>query len=80
MFAEELSTERSRVSGDLDTLAGHAGVYEIVVLDYDGDFGVVTAELRAVIEICGTTNYGPIICYEDFTVDVKFYFDLVFRF
>lgn len=61
VFAEELATERGGEAAGHPGLTVHGGLEGGEVLDDDGDFGIVVAELRAVVEVGGAADDHAIV-------------------
>jgi hypothetical protein len=72
VFTEELTSERGSVFGGAVRLAGHEGVDGGGVFDHDGDFGIVVAELGAVVQVRAAADHNAIVGDEEFCVDVEF--------
>lgn len=76
MFTEELPTERSCVFGCLVGLAGHEGVDWGGVLNHDGDFGIVVAELGTIVQVRAAADNNAVVGDEEFGVNVEFWLRL----
>ena len=61
MLAEKLTAERGGVLGGREGLAAHGGFDGSRVFDNDGDFGIVPAELRAVVEVGAAANHHTVV-------------------
>jgi len=77
MFTEELTSERGCVFGCAIGLAGHEGVDWSWVFDHNGDFGIVVAELGAVVQVRATADNNAVVGDEEFGVDVEFWLRLI---
>ena len=65
VFAGELPAQRGCESGGAEGEAVEGGGERGGVLDDDGDFGVVRAELGAVVQVRGAADYGLVVGDED---------------
>ena len=72
VFTEELPAERGCVFGCLVGLAGHEGVDRAGVFNHDCDFGIVVAELGAVVQVRATADNNAVVGDEEFGVNVEF--------
>lgn len=61
VFAGEAATEGGRKAAGFPGLPVHSRVDEPGVFDYAGDFGVVVAELRAVVEVGGADDGNAVV-------------------
>lgn len=63
MLSKELTTESGCELGSTEGAPVEGRVEGRGVFDDYCDFGVMITELGAVVEICGATYYGAVVCY-----------------
>lgn len=71
MFAEQLTTEAGRELGGLVVVTVHFRGDGRVVFDYDSDFRIVGAELRAVVHVGAAEDYDAVVGDQELSVDVQ---------
>jgi len=65
MLAEDLAAQTRRKLGHAVRLTAHVSVYGRRLTDDDCDFAVMISQLRAVVQVGGTTNNNSVVGNEE---------------